>query len=129
MEIINLDKLHEAGWQIVSPLFQQDTIATLELYEQLAGEGSNMATSDVKEIVSAAYFRRVNSLLVSIDDQNWGKFHPENMSVDLHTKREVDDQDMLDFAAIHTMLNGGNVYTLKGKDMPKGTKIAAIFRY
>jgi hypothetical protein len=129
VEIINLDKLHDAGWQIVSPLFQQDTIATLELYEQLAGEGSNMATSDVKEIVSAAYFHRVDSLLVSIDDQTWGKFHPENMSVDLHRIREVDDQDMLDFAAIHTMLNGGNVYTLKAEDMPRGTKIAAIFRY
>jgi hypothetical protein len=36
---------------------------------------------------------------------------------------------MLDFTAVHTLLNGGRVYTLESEDMPNGLIVAAIFRY
>ncbi|MBD2295780.1 hypothetical protein H6G06_20450 [Anabaena sphaerica FACHB-251] len=128
-EIINLEQLHDEAWRIVSPSFQQDKKAAIELYQQLAGEGTGKAASDIKEIIPAAYYHRVDSLFVSLDEQKWGKFDPENTTVDLHPEPEPDDQDMLDFAAVHTLLNGGRVYTLESEEMPNGSTVTAIFRY
>lgn len=51
------------------------------------------------------------------------------MAVDLHPEPEPDDEDMLDFAAIHTLLNGGKVYAVKPDQVPNGAPAAAIFRY
>jgi hypothetical protein len=128
-EIVNLEQLHDEAWRIVAPSFQQDKQAVIELYQQLAGEGTGKAASDIKEIIPAAYYHRIDSLLVAVDDQKWGKFDPENTTVDLHTEPEPNDQDMLDFAAVHTLLNGGKVYTLESEEMPNGATVAAIFRY
>ena len=51
------------------------------------------------------------------------------MTVDLHPEPEPDDEDMLDFAAIHTLLNGGTVYTVEPEEVPDEALAAAIFRY
>jgi hypothetical protein len=68
-------------------------------------------------------------LLVPVDQQVWGDFDPETMVVDLHSEPQPDDQDMLDFDAIHTLLNGGAFYTVDAGELPNGVPAAAIFRY
>ncbi|MGM3306347.1 baeRF3 domain-containing protein [Anabaena sp. WFMT] len=128
-EIINLEQLHDEAWRIVAPSFQEEKKAAIELYQQFAGEDNGKATSDIKEIIPAAYYQRVDSLFVSVDEQKWGKFDSETSSVDLHAEPEPDDEDMLDCAAVHTLLNGGRVYTLESQEMPHGATAAAIFRY
>lgn len=59
----------------------------------------------------------------------WGDFDPDTMSVDLHPEPEPDDEDLLDFAAIHTLLNGGTVYAVEPEQVPEQAPAAAIFRY
>ena len=59
----------------------------------------------------------------------WGGFDPDTMSVDLHPEPEPTDEDMLDFAAIHTLLNGGTVYAVEPEQLPEQAPAAAIFRY
>ena len=39
------------------------------------------------------------------------------------------DEDLLDFAAIHTLFNGGTVYAVDPDEVPGGTPLAAVFRY
>lgn len=121
------EELHQQAWPIVEPLFHENQQSAMALYQQLAGTGT--ASSDIKEIVSATYFQRVDSMFVPVDMQIWGKFDPDTMTVDLHSEPEPDDDDMLDFAAIHTLLNGGKVYTVDSEKMPNGAPVAAIFRY
>jgi hypothetical protein len=128
-EIINVEQLHDQAWQIVKPLFQQNKKMAIEFYQQLAGEGVTTVASDIKEIIPAAYYHRVDSLFVAVDELQWGKFDAENSTVELHREPEPEDEDMLDFAALHTLLNGGKIYTLKPEEMPSDTKVAAIFRY
>jgi hypothetical protein len=128
-EVFQAEELHEDAWQIVEPMFSQAQKDAMELYQQLAGEGTGKASSDIKEIISAAYYQRVDSLFVPVGQQIWGKFDPENMSVDLHPEPEPDDEDMLDFAAIHTLLNSGTVYTVEPEEVPNGAHAVAIFRY
>ncbi|YAF95148.1 MAG: hypothetical protein AB3A66_21625 [Nodularia sp. CChRGM 3473] len=126
-EVMKPEELHQQAWPIVEPLFHENQQSAMALYQQLAGTGT--ASSDIKEIVSATYFQRVDSMFVPVDMQIWGKFDPDTMTVDLHSEPEPDDDDMLDFAAIHTLLNGGKVYTVDSEKMPNGAPVAAIFRY
>jgi hypothetical protein len=128
-ELFQADELHADAWEIVEPLFHETEQQAMELYQQLAGEGTGTASNDLKEIVSAAYYQRVDTLFVPVGQQIWGKFDPEAMSVDIHAEPEPDDEDMLDFAAIHTILNGGKVYAVEPEKMPSQAQVSAIFRY
>jgi hypothetical protein len=129
VDIIKPEELHKQAWQIVEPTYTQTHKAIMELYQQIAGEGTGRASSDLKEIISAAYFQRVDSLLVPVNEQVWGNFDPQTMAIDLHSQPEPDDQDLLDFAAVHTLLNSGAVYTVEQQQLPNGALAAAIFRY
>ncbi|CEJ44690.1 baeRF3 domain-containing protein [Umezakia ovalisporum] len=125
--VMKPEELHQLAWPIVEPLFHQNQQSAIKLYEQLAGTGTT--SSDVKEIVSATYCQRVDSMFVPMDRQIWGKFNPDTMTVDLHSEPEPNDEDMLDLAAIQTLINGGKVYTVHSEQMPNGAPLAAIFRY
>ncbi|WP_016951308.1 hypothetical protein [Anabaena sp. PCC 7108] len=128
-ELLNLRELHDQAWRIVAPSFQENKKAAIALYNQLAGEGNSKANSDIKEIIPAAYYHRVDYLFISVGEHKWGKFNLETTTVDLHTEAEADDEDMLDFAAVHTILNSGKVYTIKSQEMLNEATVAAIFRY
>jgi hypothetical protein len=128
-ETLKTEELNHAAWEIVAPLFQQEYQDLMAVYLQLAGEESSKIANDIKAIIPDAYYQRIDTLFVPIKQHIWGKFDLENSTVDLHPEAEPDDEDMLDFAVIHTILNGGKVYTLEPEAMPSGVKVAAICRY
>jgi len=47
----------------------------------------------------------------------------------LHKKEKTSDEDLLEFAAIQTLLNGGIVYMVEPEKMPESDPLAAVFRY
>jgi hypothetical protein len=128
-ETMTPEELHDKAWQFVEPLFHQAEQQAMERYQELAGANTGKASNDIKEIIPAAYFQRIDSLFVPVNQQMWGDFDPDAMTVDLHPEPEPDDEDMLDFAAVHTLLNGGVVYAVEPEKMPDKTLAAAIFRY
>lgn len=128
-EILKPEELHDKAWQVVEPLFHKAEQEAMERYQELAGAATGKASNDIKEIISAAYFQRVDSLFVAVGQQVWGEFDPDTMTVDLHPEPEPDDEDMLDFAAISTPLNGGRVYAVEPERVPDEALAAAIFRY
>ncbi|AFZ31487.1 hypothetical protein Glo7428_2998 [Gloeocapsa sp. PCC 7428] len=128
VDIVKPEELQDKALPIVEPLFHQAEKEAIERYQELAGAGTGKASNDVKEIVSAAYFQRIDSLFVPVGQKLWGEFDPDTMAVELHSEPEPDDEDMLDFAAIHTLLNGGTVYALDPEDVPQ-SPAAAIFRF
>ncbi|WP_242040415.1 baeRF7 domain-containing protein [Anabaena subtropica] len=128
-ELFQADELHAQAWEIVEPLFHQPEQKAIDLYQQLAGERTGTTSSDIKEIISAAYYQRVDSLIVPLGQQIWSTFDPDTLAVDLHPEQQPEDGDLLDLAAIHTLLNGGTVYAVEPEKMPNDEPIAAIFRY
>jgi hypothetical protein len=128
-ETLKTEELNHAAWEIIAPLFQQEYQNLMAVYLQLAGEESSKIANDIKAIIPDAYYQRIDTLFVPIKQHIWGKFDLENSTVELHPEAEPDDEDMLDFAVIHTILNGGKVYTLEPEAMPSGVKVAAICRY
>ncbi|YAG11081.1 Bacterial archaeo-eukaryotic release factor family 6 domain-containing protein [Nostoc sp. DSM 114161] len=123
------EELKDQAWQIVEPLFDENQKQIMELYQQIAGEGTGKASNNLQEIIAAAYYQRVDNLFVPVGQQIWGKFDPETMAVDSHPEPEPEDYDLLDFAAIHTLLNGGQVFAVEPEKMPNDAPAAAIFRF
>lgn len=129
-ELLSAEELHQRAWPLVQPFFQKAQEDAIAKYNQLSG--SNRVSSDVKEVVPAAYAGRVESLFVAIGFQQWGIFDPNTNTVDLHTNMAPGDEDLLDLAAVQTLLHGGSVYTVTQEKIPgdpKHRSLAAIFRY
>lgn len=129
VDIVKLEELRDRAWSLVEPQFLQAQQQAMERYQELAGANTGKASDDLKEIVPAAYYQRVDSLFVASDRQLWGDFNTETMAVNLHSEPEPDDEDLLDFAAVYTLLNGGTVYALAPEELPTSAPAAAIFRF
>jgi hypothetical protein len=128
-ETTRADELRARGWEVMRPRFAAAREQAAEEYRRLAGAGSKKASDDLEEIVSAAYHGRVQTLFVALEVQQWGDFDADRNEVTLHDKQAPGDQDLLDFAAVHTYLNGGTVYAVRREAAPDGAPVSAVFRY
>lgn len=126
-EPLGPDKLRDLAWAIVGPFFDQEKTGSVAQYRQNVGTG--LASSDVREIVLAAHHKRVSVLFVPVGVQRWGIFDPDTEEVNLNRNAGPGHQDLLDYAAIQTILNGGTVYAVNPDEMPDNAPIAAVFRY
>jgi hypothetical protein len=128
-EKLSAQELHEQAWAVVRPVFLVEREEAAARYSQLAGAGSERASDDLRQIVPAAYHRQVEVLFVALGLQRWGSFDPSANAVRLHEDAKSADEDLLDFAAVHTFLNGGTVYAVDPKEMPGDAPLAAVFRW
>lgn len=123
------EELHEQAWAIVEPHFLQAEQEATERYREFSGNNQDQASDDLKEVVKAAYYQRIDSLFVAVGQQQWGRFDPQSDTVQLHEQEQPGDEDLLDFAAIHTLLNGGTVFAVQSDRIPAQSPVAAILRY
>jgi len=121
------EELQERAWPLVQPHFQRTQQGATAQYRQLVGTGR--ATGDVSTIVTAAYDGRIDSLFVAVNVQQWGIFHTESRTVEVHQEAVAGDEDLLDVAAAYTLLRRGTVYAVASEHMPDCTPAAAILRY
>ena len=117
--------LHQAAWDIVRPHFARVREEAAGRYKQL--EQTDRASDAIEKIVPAAYIGRVETLFVAVDRQLWGSFDLERNTAESHADKEPGSEDLLDFAAVHTLLNGGEVFA--GGSLPAGDAACAVFRY
>jgi hypothetical protein len=126
-EGVRVEELHEQAWGIVEPYYLKEQQEVAAQYRQWTG--SERASNDIKMIVPASYDGRLDLLFVAVGIQQWGSYDPETLTVHLHPEAEPGDEDLLDFAAIHTFLNGGRVYAVEPEKVPDKTPLAALLRY
>ncbi len=120
--------LREKAWPIMEPYFRRAQEEAAARYSALLGTG--LASSDLGEVVRAAYNGRVHTLFVPVGRERWGVFYPASNEVYVHEEREFGDHDLLDFAALHTFINRGTVYAVQQTDeVPGRALLAALFRY
>jgi hypothetical protein len=122
-------ELQERAWAVVEPFFAQGREKAEARFRQLDGQGSEQAARDLTEIAAAAANGRVETLFVATGVQRWGTFDAAANTATWHDQPQAGDQDLLDFAAMHTLTNSGTVYALDPQEMPVGSTIAAILRY
>jgi hypothetical protein len=126
---LSAENLHRCAWKIIEPIFNTNQHHALARYQELSGSGSELASDKLESIVPAAHYGRVDTLFVALDQQLWGSFDASKKILEQHQEFCSGDQDILDLAAVQTLMNGGSVYALELSNMPDKARLAAIFRY
>ncbi len=126
-ELLRPEELHARAWKLIQPRFLKAREEAISQYKQLAGTGRT--SREIAEIVPAAAQGRVERLVVALGVQIWGRFLSDRGSVVLHGGPAAGSEDLLDLAAIQTLLNGGMVYTVEPDALPDNAAITALFRY
>ncbi|MGL5924199.1 baeRF7 domain-containing protein, partial [Chroococcidiopsis sp.] len=124
---LKAEELHALAWEIVQPHFERSQQETIARYQELAGTGKT--ATNIREVVSSAYYQRVESLFVPVGVQKWGRFHPDTSEVELRDEHQPGDEDLLDLAALHTLFNGGTVYAVEPEQVPGDHPLVAVLRY
>jgi hypothetical protein len=101
-------ELHDRAWALVRPHFEEAQHQAAAQYRQLAGTGRT--ASELNQVVSAAYHGQVETLLVALGRQSWGRFDPATGQLHQHEQTEPGDEDLLNLAAVHTLLRRGAVF-------------------
>jgi len=125
----DLNEMRELAWKVVEPIFMRNQQEAIDRFLELHGQQNGLASSDLDTAVKAAIAGRVETLIVPLGVQKWGRYDPAADSVIFDTKPTPENEDMLNFAAVQTMLNSGNVYAVPMEQFPKKGDVAAIFRY
>lgn len=121
------EALHRQGWALVEPLFLEARENALLRYRELQGTGR--ASNALEEIVPNSLHGRTDVLFVAVDGHRWGSVRPETGEVSVHEEPAPGDEDLLDLAAVQTILHGGTVYALPSSRLPDGAPADAVFRY
>lgn len=125
----NPNTIHDLSWNIVKGHFQSQVEEIYKLYHNIKGTGKTSTLLD--EIVSAAYFSRVENLLIKKHVFQFGDFDSEENKVHLEEdgRLRYNQYDLYNYAAIKTLSNGGQVYVLEENEMPDGENMIAFFRF
>lgn len=126
-EELRPEELHARAWEKVRPHFLKARNDMISQYKKLAGTGRT--SREIKEIVPAASQGRIEKLLVADGVQVWGHYFADRGTVELNEEAASGSEDLLDWAAIQTILNGGCVYTVEPETVPDGSPVVAVFRY
>jgi hypothetical protein len=97
-EVLNQEELHSRAWEVVEPFFTQKREEALDRFRISAGRGSEQASTNLEEIVQAAYGKRVETLFVPLGGRQWGRYDLADNKVELHNEPQAGDEDLLDFA-------------------------------
>ncbi len=125
---LSAEELHDAAWEIVAPIFTGEREKAAEDYQVL--KSRERTENDLVEIVSAAYFERVEVLWLPQGRQVWGTFAPESGEVRINNGEHAPGSvDLLEEAARQTLANSGTVYVVPPDEMPDVGVAAAVLRY
>lgn len=121
-------ELHGRTWPLIQARLEKARQEADAKYRKLAGTGRT--SDDLHRIVPAAQQGQVESLFVDRAAHCWGTFDAATGSVALRSPAppERGDDDLLDYAAVETLLHRGAVYAVAAEHVP-APPVAAILRY
>lgn len=126
-EPLRVSDLHQKAWALVKPIFERAQQEAVGQVRQLAGAGR--ASHDPHEVVPAAHYGRIETLLLARGAHQPGAFDAGTGKVVVHRSAHPDAEDLLDLAAIQTLMHDGRVFSLAAADLPAKAMMAAVFRY
>jgi hypothetical protein len=128
-EAMGRDELHRSAYAIITEKCEAARTEALDRLNALLGARNGKATIRLEEIVKAARHSRVDSLFLSGDEHLWGIFDEAQDRVMAHGSPVPGDIDLLDYAAVMTLRQGGQVTLVGGAELPRSARAAAILRY
>jgi Bacterial archaeo-eukaryotic release factor family 3 len=121
------DELHRRAYALVEPKLVETRAAAVDRLNALLAAGK--ATTKPEEIVKAARYARVDTLFLTGNDHVWGWFDESEDRVVAHGSAADGDIDLLNFAALMTLRQGGSVMLAPREALPPPGLSAAILRY
>jgi len=119
-------ELHDRALRAVQQFRGARITDILAQHEKQAG-GS--ADAPVGAIVKAAYDGRVAHLLVGKTTKAFGNFDEATHRVHQHQRPATGDEDLINAAAVQTVLHAGEVHVVEDSQVPGGRPMAAVMRY
>ena len=119
-------EMHARAIDALLRCYEQKMDEALTEYDHKVGGG---ASSRLKDVIKAAHDGRVLTLLISDSLQQTGNFDESTHTVKGRETGSAEDIDLLNDAAVQTILHAGNVFVVPNGKMPNGTPLAAIFRF
>jgi hypothetical protein len=95
-------------------------------YNHKVGGGS---TNKLKDVVAAAHDGRVLKLLVSDSLDSRGAFDASTHTTKARETGGPQDEDLVNDAAVQSILHAGQIYVVPNGKMPNGAPLAAVFRF
>jgi hypothetical protein len=121
-------ELHRKACGVFAPLEERMRTDALSRLQTLLGNGGK-ATTQAEEIVKAARYGRVDRLFLCDGQPLWGFFDERGDQVVAHREAAEGDDDLLGYAALMTLRQGGNVTLVDRAQLPPAGPAAAILRY
>lgn len=126
-EHIDPEVLRDAAWETIATRMNQTRHEQIDRFQSL--QNTHRRDTALEPVVVAAHRGQVDTLLVNRDSHRWGRYDAEHNTIEPHEDEKMADTDLVDLAAIQTVLQGGKVYLLPPEEMPTEEPVAAIFRY
>jgi hypothetical protein len=123
----NPQQLHHSAVAILEKKLMNEMEAEKNRYFDLSKK--ELSTSGIETIVRSAYHGRMDVLFYTPDIHIWGKYDAESSDIERHDEFQAGDDDLIDIAAVTTILRGGKVYQMPLDEMPEQKKLAGILRY
>jgi hypothetical protein len=102
---------------------------TIERATARLGAGEPSVAIRLDEIVAAACYGRVDSLVVAADELVWGSFDEANGTLIAHSRPEGNDEELLNYAVVETLAKGGSASALPRRELPHHALAVATLRY
>lgn len=133
LESMTEKELHTRAWEIVEPELRVSLHKARQRYELLAhgnsGKEADKTSTEIDDVVLAAYEGRIDALIIPDGKQIWGEIHKDTGKVKTTPSDPSRRRDLIDAAALNTLRHGGEVFVVKPEEMPDGADVAAILRY
>jgi hypothetical protein len=122
-------ELHRQAHDLLAPRRDKARAEALGQLHGFIGNGNGKATTKPAEIVKASRYGRVERLFLGDTTPLWGQFIEAEDRLVVRGNAEPGDQDLLDYAALMTLRQGGDVTLVARAQLPPEASAAAILRY
>jgi Bacterial archaeo-eukaryotic release factor family 3 len=126
-DVLAPDELHRRAYALIEPKVGEARAAALDRLNALFAAGK--VTTKPDEIVKAARYARVDTLFLAGSEHLWGRFDEAEDRIVAHGSATEEDIDLLDYAALMTLRQGGSVALAEPAELPPPSLAAAILRY
>jgi hypothetical protein len=126
-EHLGVKQIHGQVWPLIKPVLGEARQLAADKYRRLAGTGKT--TDDIRQALPAAFAGQIETLFVPAQRQVWGVCDPQGQVADVHGEQQRGDDDLLDTAAVQTLLHRGSVYVVDKQEIPSTEELAAVYRF
>lgn len=128
-DALDAEELRRRAWEMLADEVENDAEESIDHFNSLFHGSSPRAKTRPDEVVRAARWGRLDTLILGEGQHVWGRFDEQADRVETHREPQAGDDDLLDRAALETLLNGGEVKVVDRDHVPGGGYVAAILRY